>query len=115
MKNKIKVRSDYDKIMNNPIALLEAIKEHALNYEENRRKERVCKTTRIGFARQETFSSLTSEDLSSSQSLSKRCQVTRKLMLNAVIYFKNKRTTNFLNIFISTIRTNQNMDLYYLD
>ncbi|KAI2510062.1 Reverse transcriptase (RNA-dependent DNA polymerase) [Fragilaria crotonensis] len=36
MKNKIEARSDYDKIKNNPILLLKAIKEHALNYQENR-------------------------------------------------------------------------------
>ena len=36
MKNKIKSRSDYRKIKNNPIELLKAIKEHALNYQENR-------------------------------------------------------------------------------
>ena len=36
MKNKIEARSDYDAIRNNPIALLKAIKEHALNYQENR-------------------------------------------------------------------------------
>ena len=36
MKNKIESRSDFDKIKNNPIALLKSIKEHALNYQENR-------------------------------------------------------------------------------
>lgn len=36
MKNKIEARSDYDTIKNNPIKLLKAIKEHALNYQENR-------------------------------------------------------------------------------
>jgi hypothetical protein len=36
MKNKIKVRSDYNRIKNNPITLLMAIKEHALNFQENR-------------------------------------------------------------------------------
>jgi hypothetical protein len=36
MKNKIKSRSDYRKIKNNPIELRKAIKEHALNYQENR-------------------------------------------------------------------------------
>jgi hypothetical protein len=36
MKNKIEARSDYDKIKNDPILLLKAIKEHALNYQENR-------------------------------------------------------------------------------
>ena len=36
MKNKIKARSDFkSKIYNNPIELLIAIKEHALNYQEN--------------------------------------------------------------------------------
>ena len=37
MKNKIEARSDYsDKIKGNPIELLKAIKEHALNYQEHR-------------------------------------------------------------------------------
>ncbi len=36
MKNKIESRSDYDKIKNDPILLVKAIKEHALNYQENR-------------------------------------------------------------------------------
>ena len=36
MKNKIKARSDFESIKNNPIFLLRAIKEHALNYQENR-------------------------------------------------------------------------------
>ena len=36
MKNKIEARSDYHKIKNDPIELLKAIKEHALNYQENR-------------------------------------------------------------------------------
>ena len=36
MKNKLESRSDYDKIKNDPILLLKAIKEHALNYQENR-------------------------------------------------------------------------------
>ncbi len=36
MKNKIKPRSDYDKIKNNLIEQLKAIKEHALNYQEKR-------------------------------------------------------------------------------
>jgi hypothetical protein len=35
MKNKIEARSDYNRIENNPITLLMAIKEHALNYQEN--------------------------------------------------------------------------------
>ena len=35
MKNKIKARSDYIRIENNPITLLIAIKEHALNHQEN--------------------------------------------------------------------------------
>jgi hypothetical protein len=36
MKNKIESRADFDKIKNDPINLLKAIKEHALNYQENR-------------------------------------------------------------------------------
>ena len=36
MKNKIEARSDYDTVKKDPIALLKAIKEHALNYQENR-------------------------------------------------------------------------------
>lgn len=36
MKNKIEARSDYGDIKNDPIRLLKAIKEHALNYQENR-------------------------------------------------------------------------------
>ena len=36
MKNKIESRSDYDKLRNDPILLLKAIKEHALYYQENR-------------------------------------------------------------------------------
>jgi hypothetical protein len=36
MKNKIEARSDYDRIKNDPIELLKAIKEHALKYQENR-------------------------------------------------------------------------------
>jgi hypothetical protein len=36
MKNKIESCSDYDIIKNDPILLLKAIKEHALNYQENR-------------------------------------------------------------------------------
>ena len=36
MKNKIEARSDYNRIKNNPITLLMAIKEHALNFQENR-------------------------------------------------------------------------------
>ena len=36
MKNKIEARSDYNRIENNPITLLMAIKEHALNFQENR-------------------------------------------------------------------------------
>jgi hypothetical protein len=36
MKNKIEARADFEtKIENDPIALLKAIKEHALNYQEN--------------------------------------------------------------------------------
>ncbi len=35
MKNKIEARSDYQKIKNDPIELLIAIKEHVLNYQEN--------------------------------------------------------------------------------
>ena len=34
MKNKIKARSDYIKIKNNPITLLVAIHQHNLNYQE---------------------------------------------------------------------------------
>ena len=36
MKNKVEARSDYNIIKNDPILLLKAIKEHALNYQENR-------------------------------------------------------------------------------
>jgi len=37
MQNKLLARSDYeDEIYNNPIKLLKAIKEHALNYQETR-------------------------------------------------------------------------------
>jgi hypothetical protein len=36
MKNKIVSRSDFDTFRNDPISLLKAIKEHALNYQENR-------------------------------------------------------------------------------
>ncbi|MGL6008684.1 MAG: hypothetical protein ACRC1D_04435, partial [Culicoidibacterales bacterium] len=36
MKNKIESRADFEKIRNDPILLLKAIKEHALNYQENR-------------------------------------------------------------------------------
>jgi hypothetical protein len=36
MKNKIEARSNFKGIKNNPIKLLKAIKEHALNYQENR-------------------------------------------------------------------------------
>ncbi|KAI2502242.1 hypothetical protein MHU86_12214 [Fragilaria crotonensis] len=36
MKNKIEARSDYELIRNDPIKLLKAIKEHALNYQESR-------------------------------------------------------------------------------
>jgi hypothetical protein len=36
MKNKIESRSDFETIRNDPISLLKAIKEHALNYQENR-------------------------------------------------------------------------------
>lgn len=36
MKNKIEARSDYESIRNDPIKLLKAIKEHALNYQESR-------------------------------------------------------------------------------
>ena len=36
MKNKIESRSDYNRIKNNPITLLVAIKEHTLNFQENR-------------------------------------------------------------------------------
>lgn len=36
MKNKIEARSDFETIKNDPILLLKAIKEHALNYQENR-------------------------------------------------------------------------------
>ena len=36
MKNKIEARSNFEMIKNNPILLLKAIKEHALNYQENR-------------------------------------------------------------------------------
>ena len=36
MKNKIESRADYNKIRNDPILLLKALKEHALNYQENR-------------------------------------------------------------------------------
>ena len=36
MKNKIEAKSDFDGIKNNPIKLLKAIKEHALNYQEKR-------------------------------------------------------------------------------
>ena len=35
MKNKIEARSDYDAMENDPIALLQAIKENSLNYQEN--------------------------------------------------------------------------------
>jgi hypothetical protein len=35
MKNKIEARSDYNRIENNPIKLLMAIKEHTLNIQEN--------------------------------------------------------------------------------
>ena len=37
MKSKIESRKDYEsEVYNKPVKLLEAIKEHALNYEENR-------------------------------------------------------------------------------
>ena len=36
MKNKIEARIDYQKIRNNPIELLKGIKEHSMNYQENR-------------------------------------------------------------------------------
>jgi hypothetical protein len=36
MKNKIEARSNYNRIEDNPITLLMAIKEHALNFQENR-------------------------------------------------------------------------------
>ena len=36
MKNKIESRTDYDNIQDDPIELLKAIKEHALNYQEQR-------------------------------------------------------------------------------
>jgi hypothetical protein len=36
MKNKIEARSDFESIKNDPILLLKVIKEHALNYQENR-------------------------------------------------------------------------------
>ena len=36
MKNKIEARSDYKMIKSNPILLLMAVKEHALNYQKNR-------------------------------------------------------------------------------
>ncbi|MGL6008756.1 MAG: hypothetical protein ACRC1D_04795, partial [Culicoidibacterales bacterium] len=36
MKNKIESRADYVNIKNDPVTLLKAIKEHALNYQENR-------------------------------------------------------------------------------
>ena len=36
MQNKIESRSDYTEIVNNPVKLLKAIKEHALNYQEHR-------------------------------------------------------------------------------
>ncbi|KAI2512472.1 hypothetical protein MHU86_203 [Fragilaria crotonensis] len=80
MKNKIEARSDYDKIKNNPILLLKAIKEHALNYQENRysmsivldalrtllstkqRRARACRTSRKDSAWRETCSSHMSED-----------------------------------------------------
>jgi hypothetical protein len=35
MKNKIEARADFDSIKNDPMRLLKAIKEHALNYLEN--------------------------------------------------------------------------------
>lgn len=38
MKNKIESRTDFDTIQRNPIELLKAIKEHALNYQEQRYK-----------------------------------------------------------------------------
>ena len=36
MKNKIEARTDYQTIRNNPIELLKGIKEHSMNYQENR-------------------------------------------------------------------------------
>jgi len=36
MKNKIEARTDYDAIVDNPVNLLKAIREHALNYQENK-------------------------------------------------------------------------------
>ena len=36
MRNKVEARTDFQKIENDPIRLLKAIKEHALNYQENR-------------------------------------------------------------------------------
>ena len=36
MQNKIESRSDYTEIVNNPVKLLKAIKEHALNYQKHR-------------------------------------------------------------------------------
>ena len=38
LQNKILSRSDFAKVKNNPIELLKAVKEHLLNYQENRYK-----------------------------------------------------------------------------
>jgi hypothetical protein len=59
MKNKIESRTDYATIQQDPIELLKAIKEHALNYQEQRYKHMIvldAMTTLFGKKQQDNES-----------------------------------------------------------
>jgi hypothetical protein len=59
MKNKIESRTDYATIQQDPIELLKAIKEHALNYQEQQYKHMIvldAMTTLFGTKQQDNES-----------------------------------------------------------
>ena len=133
MKNKIKPRSDYDKIKNNLIEQLKTIKEHALNYQENRYAMsiildamRMLMNTeqKEGESLQdytshcvllELSSSPMSADRSYSPRLLRRCQCLTRPMRRSWRSFKDRFTINSVSICTWITRTNPSLVPYWLD
>jgi len=122
MKNKIEARSDYNRIENNPITLLMAIKEHALNFQENRYSMSIILDAMrmLLFTKQKEGESL--------QDYTKRFRVARDVLKSHMggpiiltkfveamdgykeINFANKLSVSLRHIYISIMPTRPNTD-----
>ena len=122
MKNKIEARSDYNRIKNNPITLLMAIKEHALNFQGNRYSMSIILDATLLFTKKKEGESLqdytkrfrvashTLEDPLSSTSSLKPSMGTTRPTSSYKINFVNKHSVNLWPIYTLIMRVKPNKD-----